>query len=120
MFLLLGIVTIFLILNSFLQSMLNLPSLPQAILAGILEMTQGVKLISALEISELLKVIIITMILSFGGFSVHMQVLGIISDAKITFPTSTSFTCYIKWRICIYFISDTVLIYFVTSEVVVI
>ena len=85
MFLLLGIVTIFLILNSFLQSMLNLPSLPQAILAGILEMTQGVKLISALEISELLKVIIITMILSFGGFSVHMQVLGIISDAKIKY-----------------------------------
>ena len=85
MFLLLGIVTIFLILNSFLQSMLNLPSLPQAILAGILEMTQGVKLISALEISELLKVIIITMILSFGGFSVHMQVLGIIGDAKIKY-----------------------------------
>lgn len=85
MFLLLGIVTIFLILNSFLQSMLNLSSLPQAILAGILEMTQGVKLISALEISELLKVIIITMILSFGGFSVHMQVLGIISDAKIKY-----------------------------------
>lgn len=123
MFLLLGIVTIFLILNSFLQSMLNLPSLPQAILAGILEMTQGVKLISALEISELLKVIIITMILSFGGFSVHMQVLGIISDAKIKykpFLLALSFTRYIKWRICIYFISDTVLIYFVTSEVVVI
>ena len=25
------------------------------------------------------------MILSFGGFSVHMQVLGIISDAKIKY-----------------------------------
>lgn len=85
MFLLLGIVSIFLIFTSFINSIFNLPPLYQGILSGILEMTQGVKIISSLNINELLKIIIITGIISFGGISVHMQVFSIINDTKIKY-----------------------------------
>ncbi len=87
MFLLLGIVTIFLIFNSLIQDFTHFPNILQAILAGLLEMTQGVKLVSSLEISLLLKAILITGVISFGGFSVHMQVLGIISSNQIKYKS---------------------------------
>ena len=48
-------------------------------------MTQGLKYVSLLEIPLKLKTIIITMILSFGGLSVHMQVISILSDTKIKY-----------------------------------
>lgn len=85
MFLLLGIVTIFLIINSLSNQIFQFSPIIKAIFAGILEMTQGVKLASSLMIPEILKVIIITAIISFGGFSVHMQVIGIISEHKIKY-----------------------------------
>lgn len=85
MFLLLGIVTIFLIINSLWNELFNFPPIMKAIFAGILEMTQGVKLASSLMVPEILKVIIITAIISFGGLSVHMQVIGIISEHKIKY-----------------------------------
>ena len=48
-------------------------------------MTQGVKLTVGLNIAEFIKVILITSIISFGGLSVHAQVLGIISSKKIRY-----------------------------------
>lgn len=85
MFLLLGIVTIFLILTTFINEIFHFPSYIQVIISGLLEMTQGVKLASSLNTIPLLKTILITSIISFGGFSVHMQVLSIISEYKIKY-----------------------------------
>ena len=85
MFLLLGIVTIFLILNSLLNQVFSFPPILNALVSGVLEMTQGVKLVSSLNLSEWIKAIMITAIISFGGFSVHMQVVGIISECKIKY-----------------------------------
>lgn len=85
MFLLLGIVTIFLIISTIIKNIVSLPPILSTIVSGILEMTQGVKLASLMQISELIKIIIITGIISFGGLSVHMQVLGIISEQKIRY-----------------------------------
>lgn len=85
MFLLLGIVTIFLIISTIIKNIVSLPPILSTIVSGIIEMTQGVKLASLMQTSELIKIIIITGIISFGGLSVHMQVLGIISEQKIRY-----------------------------------
>lgn len=85
MFLLLGIVTVFLICSTMIENLFNLPKEYASILSGILEMTQGIKSLTTLEISDFLKTIIITGIISFGGFSVHMQVISIISEYKIKY-----------------------------------
>jgi len=85
MFLLLGVVTIFLIVTTFINEIIVLPDYLQIIISGILEMTQGVKLTSSLEIPIILKAIFITGIISFGGLSVHTQVISIISKEKIKY-----------------------------------
>lgn len=85
MFLLLGVVTIFLIFNTFINEIFHLPKNIQIILSGILEMTQGVKLTSIENIPLILKTILITGIISFGGLSVHTQVISIISKEKIKY-----------------------------------
>ncbi len=85
MFLLLGIVTIFSLIVSFFEITFNIDPLTKSILSGILEMTQGIKNISILNISILLKCILITIFISFGGLSIHMQVLSIISETKIKY-----------------------------------
>lgn len=85
MFLLLGVVTIFLILTTFINEITNLPNYLQVIISGILEMTQGVKLASTTELPLILKTILITGIISFGGLSVHTQVISIISSEKIKY-----------------------------------
>lgn len=82
--LLLGIITSFLIINSIL-SIINLPTTIKYINSCILEMTGGVIFASSINSSYLFRAILMTSIISFGGFSVHMQVLSIISDTKIKY-----------------------------------
>jgi len=90
MFLLLGVVTIFLIINSFINKIITLPPILNTILSGTLEMTQGVKLASTLNIPEIIKIILITAFISFGGLSVHMQTISIIAEENIKYKTFLS------------------------------
>lgn len=83
--LILGTVTFFLVITTIIDSNINLNSYYQSILNGILEMTQGLKYISLLDIPLKIKATLTVMILSFGGISVHMQVISIISDTKIKY-----------------------------------
>ena len=85
LFLLLGIVTIFLVLSTIIEQFFPLNPYLKAIIFGILEMTQGVKTMSILPVTEFVKTIWITIFISFGGLSVHMQVLSIISGTKIKY-----------------------------------
>lgn len=85
MFLLLGVVTIFLILTTFINEIITLPNYLQVLLSGILEMTQGVKLASITNFPIILKTILITGFISFGGLSVHTQVISVISDKNIKY-----------------------------------
>ena len=48
-------------------------------------MTQGLKCLESINLSVNLKALIAVIILSFGGLSVHMQVITIISDTKIKY-----------------------------------
>lgn len=83
--LILGTVTMFLILTTILDHNLSLGSYYQSILNGFVEMTQGLKYVSMLALPLKYKSIMTVMILSFGGLSVHMQVLSILSDTKIKY-----------------------------------
>lgn len=89
--LILGVVTMFLVITTIIDNNININSFHQSILNGIIEMTQGLKYVSLEEIPLKLKCIISTMIISFGGLSVHMQIISILSDTKIKyFPFLTA------------------------------
>ncbi len=87
----LGTVTLFLVLTTILNHVFSFSSYTQSILNGFIEMTQGLKYVSLLTIPLKLKAILSVMILSFGGFSVHMQIANILSDTPISyFPFLTA------------------------------
>lgn len=83
--LILGTVTMFLVLTTIIDNNLNLNALYQSTLNGFIEMTQGLKYVSMLNIPLKVKSVLTVMILSFGGLSVHMQVISILSDTKIKY-----------------------------------
>lgn len=89
--LILGVVTMFLVITTIIDNNININSFHQSILNGIIEMTQGLKYVSLEEIPLKLKCILSTMIISFGGLSVHMQIISILSDTNIKyFPFLTA------------------------------
>ena len=79
LFIILGIVTIFLCLTTLISNHLHLSPLKDGLLKGVFEMTQGLKYISSLNISLKLKAVLGAMIISFGGISVHMQIISILA-----------------------------------------
>lgn len=83
--LILGILTTFLIISSLIINILKTSLYSSAIIRSILEMTLGLKYISILNISTLHKVILFSAILSFGGLSVHMQVISQIAEDNISY-----------------------------------
>ena len=89
--LILGVVTMFLVITTIIDNNININSFHQSILNGIIEMTQGLKYVSLEEIPLKLKCILSTMSISFGGLSVHMQIISILSDTNIKyFPFLTA------------------------------
>lgn len=83
--LILGTITLFLIITTIIDKNINLNPYYQSILNGIVEMTQGLKYISIQELPLKIKTVISTMFISFGGISVHMQIISILSDTKIKY-----------------------------------
>jgi len=93
LFLLLGIISVFLIITTILTSIIPLTGLDKSIFCGVLEMTQGIKFVSLLKLPIIYRMLLITSFISFGGLSIHTQVLSILSDYKI------SYISYLKARI---------------------
>lgn len=85
LFLILGTVTLFLILTTVINNIISISDYNSAFLNGIFELTQGLKYISMLRIPLYNQALIAIFLLSFGGLSVHMQVISIISDTKIKY-----------------------------------
>ena len=85
--LLLGIITTFLIISTIILKLFNVSPLIKALISGILEMTQGIKYISNIKIPLYVKSAIIGGFISFGGISIHLQVMSILSDTKIKYRT---------------------------------
>lgn len=83
--LILGVISMFLVITRIIDNNINLSNYFQALLNGFIEMTQGLKYISLLDIPLKFKSTLSTMIISFGGLSVHVQVISILSDTKIKY-----------------------------------
>lgn len=83
--LLLGIITIFSVLNTIINNLLNTNFFSKTLISGILEMTQGVKKTEYLSIPLYLKPSLITAFISFGGISIHLQVISILSETNIKY-----------------------------------
>lgn len=83
--LILGTVTTFLVLTSLINSIFNFNDISKTIINGIFEITQGLNSLVYLNVSDNIKGLIAVFILSFGGLSIHMQILTIISDTKIKY-----------------------------------
>ncbi len=83
--LLLGIIISFLIITVILQNILNLNKFNTTIISGLLEMTSGINNVTYLNISPILKVILITIFISFGGISIHLQVMSILVDDNVRY-----------------------------------
>lgn len=95
-----GFIVLFSIISTILEktgillfiSKILMPKLPielsTSIITGILEVTNGVNKIAELSsISLFEKIIITSALVGFGGFSVHMQTLSVLSDSDIGVST---------------------------------
>jgi sporulation integral membrane protein YlbJ len=83
--LILGVITMFLVITTVIDNNINLSAYNQTFMNGLLEMTQGLKYMSLLAIPLKNKAVLATLFISFGGLSVHMQTISIISDTKIKY-----------------------------------
>lgn len=83
--LILGVVTVFMVITTIIDQHFDLNIITKTILSGFLEMTQGLRHVGFLEVSIKLKSILTAMIISFGGLSVHTQIISILSDTKIKY-----------------------------------
>lgn len=85
-----GYIVLFSIITKIITNILSTLSLqslfPITLFVGNLEITNGISLLSACEISSSLKYIAAIQLLSFGGVSGIAQTSSILSDAKLSVP----------------------------------
>lgn len=77
-------ITLFLILSTLITNIFHLNNYLSLLIRSILEMTTALSYLSKLNITDTLKVILSTGIISFGGLSIHLQVINIL-DEKINY-----------------------------------
>ena len=83
--LILGVMTICLVFTTIIDNNINLNSIFQSVLNGFIEMTQGLKYISLETLPLKIKTTLSVIILSFGGFRIHLQIISILSDTEIKY-----------------------------------
>lgn len=83
--LILGTMSLFLMITTIIDYNLNVNAYIQSIINGFFEMTQGIKYASELNLSWKIQAILMTMFISFGGISVHIQTISILSDTDIRY-----------------------------------
>ncbi len=81
----LGTITFYMIISNYLLKIIPLNIMGEIILRGILEITQSLNILPNLNILSMIKEIIALSIISFGGLSIHTQILNIISDTNIKY-----------------------------------
>lgn len=80
-----SIIIIFTCILTIINNIIEVNDLYKAILNGFIEITNGVTLLSALDIHSFIKQIILVSFFSFGGLSIHMQIKSIIKDTQILY-----------------------------------
>lgn len=78
-----GIVTFFLIIiNLIFKNPSNMLSIP---IIGLTEMTTGLKYLSLSDFSINIRLLLSVFFISFGGFSVHFQIMSILNEKKVKY-----------------------------------
>ncbi len=81
----LGIIIFFGIITTVINHYLNLNSFTNMLLNGILEITKGLKLLNELSLDIVKKATISAFFISFGGLSIHMQIMSILNKYHINY-----------------------------------
>lgn len=81
----LGTLTVFLIISTLLINFFNLDNTSSLLIKSILELTSGLKELGSYNLLDKYLLIISSCILSFGGLSVHMQVINELIDTDISY-----------------------------------
>lgn len=81
----LGTLTVFLIISTLLINFFNLDNTSSLLIKSILELTSGLKELGSYNLLDKHLLIIGSCILSFGGLSVHMQVINELVDTDISY-----------------------------------
>ena len=80
-----GIIIFFFILTTIININLKLDYFHQTLLNGFIEMTNGLNMIKNLNFSIDIKASLMAFFISFGGLSIHMQVMSMLSNYKINY-----------------------------------
>ena len=80
-----GIVIFFSLLVKTINIYLNLNPFSNMLLNGLLEITNGLNLLSCLPLSKIKAAVIATFLISFGGISIHMQIMSILNKYQINY-----------------------------------
>ncbi|MBR3198613.1 MAG: hypothetical protein IKG27_01205 [Bacilli bacterium] len=83
--LILGSITVCLVMTTIINNCFHLEGVFKCLLDGLVEMTQGLSYVNAENISLKLKASFSALFISFGGLSVHLQMVSILSDTDIKY-----------------------------------
>jgi len=104
-----GTLSIFLIISTIIINLLNLNTINSLLIKSILEITSGLKEISTINFNNSTLVIMSSCILSFGGLSVHMQVINELTETDISYKNffigrilQTFLSLIISYIICLF------------------
>lgn len=85
LFNILGIIIFFSLFTTTINHYLNLNVYSNMFLGGLFEITNGLNLLSKLNINIITKAVISTFFISFGGFSIHMQIMSILHKYNVNY-----------------------------------
>lgn len=104
-----GTLTTFLIISTIIKNVFNLNSINSLLIKSILEITSGLKEMSTIITNNSTLVILSSAILSFGGLSVHMQVINELTETNINYKNfffgrifQTTLSIIISYIICLF------------------
>lgn len=75
-----GTITLFLVLSTLIINVFDLNSYIATLIQGILEMTMSIASLSIINVNDTIKVVVSSMIIAFGGLSIHLQVISALDD----------------------------------------
>ncbi len=81
----LGTITFYILLSTFIISLFNLNNINSLFIKGILEITQGLNYLKDINMSIFLKELIALIFISFGGLSIHAQIKSILKDTNLSY-----------------------------------
>lgn len=81
----LGTITFYILISTFVITLLNLNAINSLFIKGFLELTQGLNYLKDIHISLFLKELIAITFILFGGLSIHTQIKSILSDTNLSY-----------------------------------